>query len=276
MLWTAEVSGSELYEVTIRIAEDGTVTDTSCDCPYEFGPYCKHQAAVLYAIREVWPRLTAVSTKTPKKAAAPKADLASLLVEADKSELSSFILDYAKTDEPLKDALLLQFAPKTTLTEYAQKTVKSAISRVKRKGYVEYRDAFEATRGADKVLKMAEDLRLNGECLNTVKLCEIVLLEMIALLHFCDDSDGHVGGVIYAAMKLVTETAAAAAQQYREEEALFEAIIAHANMASSAVLTVRTRRKPTWKPIWIMIVLGRPPFNAPWKKAGWNTRFQCV
>ena len=50
---TAEVSGSEedLYLVELGFSEDGEVEDWSCDCPYDWGPVCKHTVAVLLAIR---------------------------------------------------------------------------------------------------------------------------------------------------------------------------------------------------------------------------------
>ena len=49
---TAEVFGSELYDVELEI-ENGALADASCTCPYaEDGNYCKHMAAVLYALAE--------------------------------------------------------------------------------------------------------------------------------------------------------------------------------------------------------------------------------
>src|SRR5262249_15250767 len=46
---TAEVEGSDLYEVTIELGDDGDepVADAECTCPYDWGGYCKHVVAVL-------------------------------------------------------------------------------------------------------------------------------------------------------------------------------------------------------------------------------------
>ena len=49
--WTATVSGSDDYEVAVTMSANGDITDTTCDCPYDWDNYCKHQAAVLYALR---------------------------------------------------------------------------------------------------------------------------------------------------------------------------------------------------------------------------------
>lgn len=52
---TAEVSGSEEapYLVELDFSEGGEVEDWSCDCPYDWGPVCKHAVAVLFALRIV-------------------------------------------------------------------------------------------------------------------------------------------------------------------------------------------------------------------------------
>ena len=51
---TAEVSGSEEdpYLVEIDFSDDGEVEDWFCDCPYDWGPVCKHVVAALLALQE--------------------------------------------------------------------------------------------------------------------------------------------------------------------------------------------------------------------------------
>jgi uncharacterized Zn finger protein len=47
LAYRAEVEGSELYEVYVELDEEGEVISSDCDCPYDYGPVCKHQAAVI-------------------------------------------------------------------------------------------------------------------------------------------------------------------------------------------------------------------------------------
>jgi uncharacterized Zn finger protein len=49
-LWTAEVEGSETYQVEVEL-EGKTVKQYFCDCPYD-GVTCKHVVAVLFALRK--------------------------------------------------------------------------------------------------------------------------------------------------------------------------------------------------------------------------------
>jgi len=47
------VSGAKTYDVSVRLKEDqDTIEDTRCSCPYDMGPYCKHEAAVFYYLLE--------------------------------------------------------------------------------------------------------------------------------------------------------------------------------------------------------------------------------
>jgi len=45
------VVGTTIYETSIILTTNNE-TYTSCTCPYDFGPYCKHEVAVLYDLRE--------------------------------------------------------------------------------------------------------------------------------------------------------------------------------------------------------------------------------
>ena len=51
-LYEATVAGSDDYIVEVEIRK-GEVKALECDCPYDYGPVCKHEVAVLYAIREI-------------------------------------------------------------------------------------------------------------------------------------------------------------------------------------------------------------------------------
>src|SRR5665647_492263 len=50
--YRAEVEGSQLYEVYIKLGDEGIVILSECDCPYDYSPICKHQAAVLLTLRD--------------------------------------------------------------------------------------------------------------------------------------------------------------------------------------------------------------------------------
>ncbi|WP_373482573.1 SWIM zinc finger domain-containing protein [Acetobacterium sp.] len=36
------VAGTDVYQVFVKFDDQGEITQTGCDCPYDFGPICKH------------------------------------------------------------------------------------------------------------------------------------------------------------------------------------------------------------------------------------------
>jgi len=48
----AVVGGTIPYDVEIYLDQAGEIVHHDCDCPYDWGEYCKHEVAVLLTIRE--------------------------------------------------------------------------------------------------------------------------------------------------------------------------------------------------------------------------------
>lgn len=136
--YTAFVDGTEEYRVEILLDGD-SIEDMLCDCPYaEDGNYCKHMAAVLFAVDAVG---------LPKKeAAAKKARLtpAGLVERIPDDQLRPLLTELISADEKLYRALLLRYG-ETTLDE-CMKTLKNELSSIGAQyadhhGYINYRDA---------------------------------------------------------------------------------------------------------------------------------------
>ena len=52
-VFMAEVEGTETYHVAVELDEDMSIVDTRCNCPYDYGEFCKHQVAVFLALRKM-------------------------------------------------------------------------------------------------------------------------------------------------------------------------------------------------------------------------------
>ena len=101
---SAEVSGSEEepYQVEINLSETGKVRDWYCDCPYDWGPVCKHTAAVLLAILEGEEKPSG-----KKHGRRTSSDTLHKLVEqAEKTQLVRLILDYCDEDTRFRNQVL--------------------------------------------------------------------------------------------------------------------------------------------------------------------------
>ena len=95
-LWTpnsgcyhAVVEGSISYDVEIHVGEGGEISSHICDCPYDWGNYCKHEVAVLFAIREHLQQGATLKRKGQKQG------LRSLLLRQSKNTLVSLLCDLA-------------------------------------------------------------------------------------------------------------------------------------------------------------------------------------
>lgn len=86
------VDGSEPYEVEIQLASGEEIAVHTCDCPYDWGEYCKHEIAVLMAIREHKKTGTVLPDGRQKK----RRGLAALLEERTREELVELVVSLSR------------------------------------------------------------------------------------------------------------------------------------------------------------------------------------
>ncbi|MDR1705843.1 MAG: SWIM zinc finger domain-containing protein, partial [Clostridiales bacterium] len=220
------VEGSDAYSVGVTL-KDGEITDCSCDCPYDWGEYCKHLVAVFYALRDglKTARKAAVSAK-PKP---PKLDLAEILQKADKPALIAIITEIAEENSFIKDKILLKFSDDRGMAERARSLIKSAVKRAMRRGFVEYADVDSAVEGAEAALKLAEKQREAGNLFECAEICVIVAEEMMDLMNSCDDSDGTAGGMISEAISLISDMTGNIPEGYHDADKLLKRLMSHAD-----------------------------------------------
>ena len=104
--YTGRVQGTDVYELHIELSDQGQILKMSCDCPYDWGDHCKHQAAVLLAIREERKQNTSSRDALLKQ---KKPDLRTLLLSQPKETLAETLLSLAQQDRGLRRSLLFRF-----------------------------------------------------------------------------------------------------------------------------------------------------------------------
>ncbi|MGL4522172.1 MAG: SWIM zinc finger family protein, partial [Bacilli bacterium] len=118
-----QIEGSYEYEVVVKLDEVGEIVFTTCDCPYTYGPICKHQVAALLQLCEDIENMTGVIEK--------EQDLNDILQNRTKEELIKVILEMAQKNEALEDTLILRFSSGTYESE--MKVCKMVIDNIVRK-----------------------------------------------------------------------------------------------------------------------------------------------
>lgn len=203
------VSGSSDYSVEVELDQDTEIVGTSYDCPYDWGPYCKHQAAAFYALRDRSDNQRKPEPRKLKKKTEP--DLYEELSHLSKDELLSIIIGLADENKEIKDKLLFQHAPEESLLKKSRKLVAGSIRRAEgRDGFIEWNRADQALEGANMILEQARKELDNRRSELAASLCLVVLPEVVDMLQYCDDSDGGPGEVIDQSLNMLAEAVSSA------------------------------------------------------------------
>lgn len=225
-----EIAGSDDYTVEIYINDSNKIIDIDCDCPYDWGDYCKHQAAALYALRQM--KNLERDQPKPKKElnGKKKVDLKTLLSTLQQEELIQIILDASREYPEIEKRLLFTYATPEDEISSSKKLIKEYINRYKKNGFVEYDDVYYALHGMDITLEKAEEKIAKGDPETAVLLCLAILPIAIDMLEYCDDSDGFAGAVIDKSLDTIHEAISTRKDQMNDnlKDRLFSRLIKEA------------------------------------------------
>lgn len=216
--YRARVEGSELYEVIVELDKSDIVRSLECDCPYDFGPVCKHMAAVLLMIRnEGQFQPTSASGNGTVNSAN---NLKELLLGQSKERLIDLILSMAADSEVVERRVQLHVSDGDGHEQLAEcrDLIQSYIAAYSdHHGFVNYRSVGRAVEGAEVVAEKAREAADGGDWMQAVRMNFCVLEEMLDLLQAADDSDGTIGGVIEESLERVQEIASNAHQMPEQQ-----------------------------------------------------------
>ncbi len=148
--YTAEVEGCEIYEVTVEMDYNGYIHDISCDCPYDMGEYCKHEAAVLYALRDQ-------NVKTIKTVA-NQPNLPQLLAKCNNTQLVEIILEHAKEDKSFANYLRMKLSENSDIN-----SIISDFKRISDRYFKGRSDIEDALKAGEMLVDKTEKLRSSVE-----------------------------------------------------------------------------------------------------------------
>lgn len=202
--WTAEVEGTELYNVTVQVKSKTNIEDWFCDCPYD-GELCKHVVAVLFSIKE---QIALQKTIPSKKRQKNLFD--SVLSQVSPDESKEFIRHYASINKDFKNAFELYFAAKDARIDVSAKysdLIRKLIKKNSERGYMDYRGAIALAKEATKLVQEGIQLANRNNYKDGFIIATVVFKEMMQVLTWCDDSSGSVGDALFYAMELIEHIA---------------------------------------------------------------------
>lgn len=216
--WCAEVEGADLYTVEITLKANKTVTNYSCDCPYDEG-ICKHIVAVLFALRE-----TGKKQGAKPKIANPKDVFKNLLQTISLNEYQNFISQYAAKNKNFKTEFELYFADKDSRIDVGKNyldLVEKMIRKHSHRGYIDYRRTAGFSKEVNTILKTGTAYLSKNNFMDAFALAKSVLKPLMQVMMDSDDSNGSIGDTVEEAIGIMENIATANAAAITIKEQLF-------------------------------------------------------
>lgn len=209
--YNAVVKGYELYSVHLHMDDDGEIVELECDCPYDYGPICKHEVAVLLRLlgESSSPQPSEMKLELDESNGSngstrgtvrqTEADLQELLEAQAKGSLIDLLLslasDFSLVEQQIR--LFVYTADVGAEVEECREYIRAYIdAHADRGGYVSYRNIGQAVDGAYHIGERAQRALEAGEHVRSLLITFSILEEMLDLMERADDSSGSVGAVI--------------------------------------------------------------------------------
>ncbi len=207
--WYALVDGTVPYRVTILKKPDGTL-DWQCDCPYEYGPVCKHVVAALYAIRAAQ---SDEATPSPgdsskrKKRKTHDEQIREAIASLSYEELQDLVVELSGHDREISHMILTRYSVPEGGRKASRRLVKEALGLYQgRHGFLDYHGAANAGRAVWRLVDRAGTLLENSQTEEALFLYQAILEETCVALGQADDSMGMLGACPAGAVEGLRDT----------------------------------------------------------------------
>lgn len=207
----ALVEGNDQYTVILKV-KNKIIIDNSCTCPYDFGPVCKHVAAVLFYMQqeELGLKQPVVKQGTKKKSASKKKTVSEqvddLLKALSHNDLKVFIKEKSLTDPAFRRSFLTGFLYKFTAESpvlYRQQINAILKNAMDRDRFIPWSRAGSVSNAVFRFLGTAMKHEEAGNYMSAIYICEAVAEEMMKAFAFADDSNGDIGSNIETAFGIL-------------------------------------------------------------------------
>ncbi|MEG0386306.1 MAG: SWIM zinc finger family protein [Solibacillus sp.] len=196
--WQAEVYGSSLYVVDLRILTNGNISYIDCDCPYEDD--CKHIVAALYEVRAQW---QAASTSTISE---KNETLQQMLQTKTKEQLIHLILNVGQNHPAFTHELKMLFTTPEDSLKAAEKLIAYHINIAEKHGggFIPWNQVSNALVGIETVQERIGEHIEKGEYFTVVELSILCLQQALEAMLNSQDS-GEFGNSIEESLAFIEQ-----------------------------------------------------------------------
>lgn len=196
-----EVQGSEDYEVIVKLDNKGEIIYSECDCPYDFGPICKHEVAAYFKLFEIIDN-DCIDLSSKEKAS-NSSGIKGVLNNLSKEELVKIILDIAQENRILKNSLILRYSKGNNEQELekCKRLIESIIIKYTcREGFIRYRDTYSFANEMQEILEKAS---ITEDIMLALEIAFLLINEAIEAFEYADDSDGGIGSLVVESIEFI-------------------------------------------------------------------------
>lgn len=203
--YEAIVEGSEDYTVNL-IVENDIVVSHSCTCPYDFGPVCKHEIAVLFYMLQNELNLSENKPKKKKATKKPTVEnqIKTILQSLDQDALQKFIIEQCKQDKKFRNYFLVTFGHinQKLDAEFYRNQIKEIVKTASDKhGFIDWHNMKYLIRALESLVEKLESYKLSNNFEQAFFLSATLLEEMTKAFDFADDSNGDIGYFVDTALE---------------------------------------------------------------------------
>lgn len=217
--WQAIVRGSQDYLVTIHEGADSKLL-TTCDCPYDERPICKHITATLFAMEAHSQKPLRVSKKRQSRSQKLRNALAAL----KKEQLIDLLIGLADNDYQLMHALLAQYGEVARSKADAAQLVHDALRFGSDRGFIDYRGSQQVAQAILPLLNRADQQRQLGRGTVALPIYQAILEGLVPAFSYADDSSGSMGDCVSFATIGINDIALSATG--KQQQAIFDYLLA--------------------------------------------------
>lgn len=211
-VYEAIVEGTEDYTVQLTL-KNGIITEHVCDCPYDFGPVCKHVAAVIFCLQQdelelnnKTKRAKTNQTSKPAKRKTVAEQVDELLEKATHDELKQFVREQTLQNASFRNLFLSSFVQHNSneSKELYVKQVKAILKAAsERDGFIDWSASRLVGKAVDNLLESVRKQIDNCNYRSAVFICTAVMEQMTEALQYADDSNGEIGGRVEVAYEML-------------------------------------------------------------------------
>lgn len=217
-----QVVGTDEYKVGVTLNEGGDISSSYCDCPYAYGPFCKHEVAVYFELLDMLEDESGEGIVMEER----QQSLTEVLNGLSKDQLIGIIVELARKDKILKNRLLLTYSKEPTGQELEsfKVLVRSIVHKHKgRGGFIAYSETEHFSSELGECLVQIEDCANSAVAL---ELAFVLLEEAVEAFQYADDSDGDIGSLVDDTLEVIEVIITdAIGLEYGQRQELFEKLL---------------------------------------------------